>query len=201
MKRGVINRRGFTLIELILVLAILAIIAAIAVPRFVGMQEKAKKRVLETNCSYFKDLIILKEQNFSNDKRFMGSLGDKKELYLSGCLEEYLEEISERKYKNFDRYTNPYSENKNIVNFENLTVYLKSYSDENIDKADYSKPALFITNDIRGKHVNFNSDLNESQREDLIGTIIIYMDNEGSPINIYYIDKNAKASENCLVLK
>jgi len=36
------NRKGFTLIELIVVLAVLAIIMAIAVPRFMGVQEKAK---------------------------------------------------------------------------------------------------------------------------------------------------------------
>ncbi len=37
------NRKGFTLIELIVVLAVLAIIMAIAVPRFLGVQETAKK--------------------------------------------------------------------------------------------------------------------------------------------------------------
>ena len=36
------NKRGFTLIELIVVLAVLAIIIAIAVPRFVGVRDQAK---------------------------------------------------------------------------------------------------------------------------------------------------------------
>lgn len=36
------NRKGFTLIELIVVLAVLAIIMAIAVPRFTGVREQAK---------------------------------------------------------------------------------------------------------------------------------------------------------------
>ncbi len=36
------NRKGFTLIELIVVLAVLAIIMAIAVPRFIGVQTQAK---------------------------------------------------------------------------------------------------------------------------------------------------------------
>jgi type IV pilus assembly protein PilA len=37
------NKRGFTLIELIVVLAVLAVIMAIAVPRFMGVQDKAKE--------------------------------------------------------------------------------------------------------------------------------------------------------------
>lgn len=36
------NRKGFTLIELIVVLAVLAIIMAIAVPRFIGIQDEAE---------------------------------------------------------------------------------------------------------------------------------------------------------------
>lgn len=36
------NRKGFTLIELIVVLAVLAIIMAIAIPRFTGVREQAK---------------------------------------------------------------------------------------------------------------------------------------------------------------
>ena len=46
MKRSISmlrNKKGFTLIELIVVLAVLAIIMAIAVPRFTGVQEKAKE--------------------------------------------------------------------------------------------------------------------------------------------------------------
>lgn len=38
------NRKGFTLIELIVVLAVLAIIMAIAVPRFMGVQDEAEDK-------------------------------------------------------------------------------------------------------------------------------------------------------------
>lgn len=36
------NEKGFTLVELIVVMAVLAVISAIAVPRFLGVQEDAK---------------------------------------------------------------------------------------------------------------------------------------------------------------
>jgi type IV pilus assembly protein PilA len=39
------NRKGFTIIELIVVIAIIAILAAIAIPTFVGLTEKANNAV------------------------------------------------------------------------------------------------------------------------------------------------------------
>lgn len=43
MLKFIKNKKGFTLIELIVVLAVLAIIMAIAVPRFLGIQESARE--------------------------------------------------------------------------------------------------------------------------------------------------------------
>lgn len=43
------NKKGFTLIELIVVIAILGILALIAIPRFTGFQESAAKRSVEAD--------------------------------------------------------------------------------------------------------------------------------------------------------
>ena len=44
------NRKGFTLIELIVVIAILAILAAIAIPTFSGITDSANERVALANA-------------------------------------------------------------------------------------------------------------------------------------------------------
>jgi type IV pilus assembly protein PilA len=45
------NKKGFTLIELIVVVAILAILAAVAVPSFIGLQSKAQQGVEISDAS------------------------------------------------------------------------------------------------------------------------------------------------------
>ncbi len=49
LKKG--DQKGFTLIEIIAVLVLLGILAAVAIPRFIGMQEKAREEGLRTLVS------------------------------------------------------------------------------------------------------------------------------------------------------
>ena len=44
------NKKGFTIIELIVVIAIIAILAAIAIPTFVGLTEKANAAVAQADA-------------------------------------------------------------------------------------------------------------------------------------------------------
>lgn len=53
------NRKGFTLIELIVVIAILGILAMIAVPRFAGTQLRAQERAHNANVRTIESAVAV----------------------------------------------------------------------------------------------------------------------------------------------
>ena len=59
-----LNRKGFTLVELMIVVAIIGILAAIAIPNFVTMQYKSKRSEVPMNLKGIKTAEISYESNF-----------------------------------------------------------------------------------------------------------------------------------------
>ena len=58
------NRKGFTLVELMIVVAIIGILAAIAIPNFVDMQYRAKRAEVPSNVDGIKTAEIAYEASF-----------------------------------------------------------------------------------------------------------------------------------------
>ena len=59
-----LNRKGFTLVELMIVVAIIGILAAIAVPNFMSMQYKTKRSEVPSNIKGIKSAQIAYESDF-----------------------------------------------------------------------------------------------------------------------------------------
>ncbi|NLO20991.1 MAG: prepilin-type N-terminal cleavage/methylation domain-containing protein [Syntrophomonadaceae bacterium] len=74
------NQKGFTLVELIVVMAILVIIGAIAVPRYQATLAKAKGQANEANIIMIEkaaELAVFNGDVSPGDEGIMGALEDK----------------------------------------------------------------------------------------------------------------------------
>ncbi|MEN6462153.1 MAG: prepilin-type N-terminal cleavage/methylation domain-containing protein [Syntrophomonas sp.] len=67
MTKGKGNQKGFTLIELIMVMALLAILAGLAVPRFTSVLTNANEKANAANLKMLQDAVDLLESDLAAD--------------------------------------------------------------------------------------------------------------------------------------
>jgi len=72
------TQKGFTLVELIIVVAILGILTAIAVPSYIGYIRSAKKTEAKTNLQ---SIRLLLEQYFSENSRYCPAVDCTGQIY------------------------------------------------------------------------------------------------------------------------
>ncbi len=83
MIKTIKNNKGFTLVELIVVMAVIAIISAIAVPKFLKVQDRAKE-----DADYATGAMIAKAAELYKAKEKSSTDTDAAELVSSGYMNE-----------------------------------------------------------------------------------------------------------------
>jgi len=78
------NRKGFTLIELVVVIAILGILAVIAIPRFTGTQDRAKDRTHNANVRTIESAVSVYVAEYGTDLSQMDDIS----VLIDGYLKE-----------------------------------------------------------------------------------------------------------------
>lgn len=92
-KRG--KKKGFTLIELVVVIAILAILMAIALPAYNGYREKAEKQAAIANVKAAESAAALHMATVNGDFTWTGETGQGWEPYFqNGKWPEHVNSVS-----------------------------------------------------------------------------------------------------------
>jgi len=77
----ILNRKGFTLIELVVVVAVIAILAAIAIPSYLGIQKKAARSEAKANL----EALALALEGYMAENNNYGPAGVYTYVCGNGC--------------------------------------------------------------------------------------------------------------------
>lgn len=175
--RCLYNNKGFTLVEILIVIVIIGILVGIAVPIYSDVAENSRRTVCKYNASYLSRIIAMNLFNYEKEDRFdsYNSSGIGLNNYIFGELD------NNRDNDNRDQIRNPASRSK---------VILHSNSPVSGTISDGRNPAVFMTGNDSYSYSGGGA------TDNLEGTIVIYF-NESSPyqIQIYYLDKKGNKVE------
>ena len=177
------SEKGFTIIQLIVVMAIIAIIAAIAIPVYFNVVEDAKQKVLVANTSEVAKLTAVYCYDYDQEDWY-DSWNHDGDGSLNNFLELELEIINDGTYENNISLKNPYSEKMSILDY-----------DKTLSSGDGFCPAVFLTAN------SAYSPAGGGSTDNILGTIVIYFKLNGGVteyIQVYYVNNDGTKSEDVI---
>ncbi len=173
------NKKGFTLVEMMIVVVIIGILVTIAVPVFMDVAEGARHSVWKYNSTYVVKVLALNIANFNPEDRYAAPTESYSEESLSNFLHKELEYYQTNSNK--DKIVNPRSRSKKI---------LCANGPSSGNQADGKNAAVFITGNSQYAYSGTGS------TDNLLGTIVAYFnDSEPYNVQVYYIDGDGVKGE------
>ncbi len=182
MKKICKSTKGFTLVELIIVIAIIGILAGFAVPRIHGFQDKSKEAITLNNTKQFTEMVLIYSINFHKDDWY-GAWNENGTDTLNNYIEYDFEIMRNGHYSNNHGFVNPISNNMSVLDYPNTFNNVNS---------DAYRPSIFMTSNTTYAYDGSGS------TEAILGTIVSYfhqVDGSTDYIEVYYIKPDGSKSE------
>ena len=174
------NNKGFTLLQIVIVIAIIAILSAVAVASFANLPQKAEDTMLTANAKILATTISTKLPFYENENWYIDSVGINYDC-VNDDLEAELEMIKDGHYSNANAYKNPVSSSEAILDYSNT-----------LGSGDGYCPAVFMTQTAAYAHTGKGSTGN------LIGSVVAYFHADGSGtdyVEVYYVKRDGSKSD------
>ena len=174
------SKKGFTMIQLIIVIAIIVILAAISIPVYLNVVENAKENVLVANTSEVAKIAALYSYDYGLEDWY-DSWNNDGDGSLNNFLELELEQVNNGTYENNISLKNPYSLKMSILDY-----------DKTLSSGDGFCPAVFLTANSAYSPTGGGSTTN------IVGTIVVYFEVSGGTteyIQVYHVKKDGSKSE------
>jgi prepilin-type N-terminal cleavage/methylation domain-containing protein len=187
------NDKGFSLVELIVVIAIMAVLVGVIAPQFLGYVGKTKESILKNNTQGFYDFIAVRSVEFSKDDwwgHYVNSGSSEKNKTLNNLIEKELEKHEGEEYSNYISLINPYNNNMGVLNFDRSLAEINEF-----DLPAAYRPALFMTD-----NEDYSYEATHTT-ENIVGTIVAYFKVNGGHdgtteyIQFYYVNEDGSKSD------
>ncbi len=188
------NKKGFTLIEMIVVIAIIAVLAAIAIPVYNGIIDEAIDKTLMASTSNLSTYLAAEMllEDFDDEHIFTykkNSSGDKD--YFSRYLESNWEIINgsgDEDNANRLGLKNQVSDKVGVVNWPS-----------NLGSGVYSQQALYITTD---KGAKYTPEAARTVSSYYSGAVVMwYNADSATKIYLYYVSPDGRQSDKYYVFE